>query len=293
MWTVVTSQQSFEMLPAPKGGLLGGEIDELLAALAALQPAPTRSARKVLPFKAKNGSHPITPLTQADEVTLDISRPVNAPVPAPCPSNEREPLRQLRAAILVAAETQGLRTVLLCGAEATDDATDIGARLSQSLADYDRLKVAHIAVRGEPQAPANRRKVLPLGYTFQLRRTQKANLYEIASSLGAVRLDDWLRWWNPTVVLQEMKKMFDLIVIHAPAITTTPDVALLAAAADGVILVATEHVTSYAGLETAQQQLRAANARILGVTTNQLPVTQRGSTAARLRKLMAEWVKSK
>ncbi len=295
MWPVVTSRQPFEMFSAWESGLLGGEIDDLLAALAALQPMPPRSARNLLPFKSKNGARPAALPAPADEVisTLEIPRSVNAPMPAPLPREVREELLQLRTTILLAAEAQGLRAVLLCGAEAAEDTNDIAAQLSQALADYDRLKIAYIEVRGDAQDPLLRRKVLPVGYTFQMRRTHKANLYEIASSLGAVRLEDWLRWWNPAVVLQEMKKMFDLVVIHAPAITTNPDVALLAAAVDGVILVATENVTSYASLDAAQQRLRAANARLLGVTTNQSPAAPRGSATARLRKLFTEWVKNK
>ncbi len=295
MWQVVTSPQSFEMFADSERGLFGGEIDDLLAALAAFQPtfAPARQPQKLLPLKARNGAGKAAKLARPDEATspLEAPRPTNAPEPVRMPRDLRESLLKLRATIMLAAELQGLRSVLLCGAEPADGTTQVAETLSQLLSEYERLKVAYIEVSEEPPDPLLRRKVLPIGYTFQIRRTRKANLYEIASSLGTVRLEDWLRWWNPTVVLQEMNKMFDLIVIHAPAITTNPEVALLAAAVDGVILIATENVTSYAGIDAAHKRLRAANARILGVTLQQEPVAP--SVTTRVREFIAAIVKNK
>ncbi len=267
MWQVVTSPPAFEMFAEHERQLFGVEIDDLLAALASLQPITKRPPRNLLPFRAKKSSGQRAPLARDGEVisTLEIPRKVNAPDRNLVPRDVREPLLNLRATIMLAAEAEGLRSVLLCGADPQASAA-MAVHLSQLLAEYERLKVAYLEVSGEPPDPAVRRKVLPIGYTFQLRRTRQANLYEIASSLGVVRLDDWLRWWKPTVVMQEMRKIFDLIVIQAPSITTNPDVALLAAAVDGVILVATENVTPYASIEAATKRLRAANARILGVT---------------------------
>ncbi len=303
MWQVVTSAQPFALFAESERGLFGSEIDDLLAALAALQPMaqpmaqpvplPARQPHHLLPFKAKNGKGKTAHLARAGEVisTLEIPRKANAPAAPHLSRDVREPLLKLRATIMLAAELQGLRSVLLCGAEPADGATNIAAPLSQLLAEYDRLKIAYIEVNEETPDP--RRKVLPVGYTFQIRRTRKSNLYEIASSLGAVRLDDWLRWWNPTVVLQEMNKRFDLVVIHAPAITTNPDVALLAAAVDGVILVATENVTSYASIDAANKRLRAAKAHIIGVTMNQEPVAPATSVTTRVWEFIAALVKNK
>lgn len=287
MWQVVTSSQSFDLFAEADGGLFGSEIDALLEALTELRPvvsAPQINAsnppQNLLPFKPRNhvvsesGQVVLQSTASSPAVIsrLEVPRKVNAPANSPTdlllPRNVREPLLNLRATVMLAAESEGLRSVLVCPADPQESETVIAAPLSQLLAEYERLKVAYIEVSGEPANDAIRRKVLPIGYTFQIRRTQRFNLYEIASSLGIVRLDDWLRWWSPTIVMQEMRKMFDLVVIQAPAIITSPDVALLAAAVDGVILVATENVTSYASIEAATKRLRAANARILGVAMN-------------------------
>lgn len=301
MWQVVTSPPQLEMFAEQERRLFGSEIDDLLDVLAAWQPVlPPARSTNLLPFKAKSTSlrrqGPAASDVRAGDVisVLEVPRPVNAPLapswsPALC-----EPLLKLRSTVLLAAEVQGLRTVLLCGAEPLAE-EDVAAHLSQSLADFDRLKIAFVDVRGEPADPQVRRKVLPIGYTFQIRRTRRANLYEIASSLGAVRLDDWLRWWSPKVVLQEMQKLFDLVVIQAPPITTHPDVALLATAVDGVILVATENVTAYANVEAATRALRAANARILGVTMNQAPAASSplANIKSRVRELIEAIAKNR
>ena len=95
--------------------------------------------------------------------------------------------------------------------------------------------------------------------------------------------------------MQEMRKVFDLVVIQAPSITTNPDVALLAAAVDGVILVATENVTPYASMEAATKRLRAAKARILGVTLNPeaVPPSSFSGVKTRMREFIEAFGKSK
>ncbi len=301
MWQVITSSQPFQTFADSDRGLFSSEIDDLLNALAALQAIPAPQPRQLLPCKPKKGGATAVAAARASEVignevisAVEMPRQVNAPKPASLSCEMREALLGLRATIMLAAEKDGLRSILLCGADA-QASTTIAVHLSQLLAEYERLKVACLEVSAEPAPSVARHKVLPIGYTFQLRRTRQTNLYEIASSLGVVRLDDWLRWWNPNIVLQEMRKVFDLVVIQAPPISTNPEVALLAAAVDGVIVVATENVTPYASLEATTKRLRAAQARILGVTLT--PAAAAPSTFSnvktRMRELLNALAKSK
>lgn len=187
-------------------------------------------------------------------------------IPEPAlPAAVRSELVRLRTTVMLAMQTEALRSVLLCGAAEAEHTELIAAQLSQMLADYEWLKVAFIRVVDE-EPPLPRQPLSRMDYTFVVRRTQRANLYEIGVSGGPVTLHDWLRCWEPARVLEEMKKKFDLIVIAAPPVMQTPGVALLAEAVDGVILAATENVTSYADVELAGQQFEAAHTRILGVT---------------------------
>lgn len=304
MWQVVTSSSTANAARADLEQVaLHTELDELIAAVAALTPQstglPTRWAAKPTPvFTATPKPRPV-PLPATAPVgndcfhLLEIPRAANAPAEPTLAPAVREQLLKLRTTILLAAEQRQLRSVLLCSADPLSSVTTLAAQLSQLLAEYERLQIAFLDVVEDVPETALRKKVLPVGYTFQLRHTRRANLCEIASSLGTVRLTDWLKWWRPKLVLQEMRRRFDLVVISAPAITQHPDVALLASAVDGVILTALENVTTQAQLAAAQQQLTAAQAHILGITLEQAPPAPSALAAvkARVREMMGTVVK--
>jgi hypothetical protein len=311
MWQIVTSSQTANSGTSAQAAresiALRAELDELIAAVATLapqqanrvptrqlsaaaitRPTPTAAAPNVLYFPPPNAL--------SDEVISGLEIPRSAQVPAEpalAPA-VREQLLKLRTTILLAAEQRQLRTVLLCSADPGALVAPLAAQLSQLLAEYERLKIAYLEVVEDVPETALRKKVLPFGYTFQIRHTRQPNLCEIASSLGTVRLTDWLKWWSPTLVLQEMRKRFDLVVISAPSITLHSEVALLASAVDGVILTATEHVTTQADLLAAQQQLDAAQAHILGVTLAQSPPGSSpfATVKSRVRELLGAVVKS-
>ncbi|MFN7931359.1 MAG: hypothetical protein U0Y68_26200, partial [Blastocatellia bacterium] len=253
-------------------------LDELLTAVAALTPqqasppgqtvAPARTA----PTNVRYFPRPADAPVPDDCISvLEIPRAANVPAEPPLAPALREQLSKLRTTVLLAMERRQLRSVLLCSADPTASTAMLAAQLSQLLAEYERLKIAYLEVIEDVPETALRRKVLPFGYTFQLRHTRLPNLCEIASSLGTVRLTDWLKWWSPTLVMQELRKRFDIVVVSAPAITRHPDVALLAAAVDGTILTAIENVTTQAQMAAAQQQLNTAQASILGVTLEPAP----------------------
>ncbi|HEX4945911.1 MAG TPA: hypothetical protein VFZ34_04585 [Blastocatellia bacterium] len=285
------------------------EIDELIAvvtnwnpvAVPALlpprkppdeKPQSSLAPTNVLHFKKKVAPavnpQAIGATIHADVIsTLEIPPAPNSLVAAAPTPELGEQLHRLRTTVLLAIEQKQLRSVLLCHADAAGIPPEVGAHLSELLADFARLKVAYLPICEDRAGTLSGRKVLPLGYTFQIRRTPQPNRYEIASSLGAVRLEDWLQWWRPSVVLREMERVFDVVVISAPSITTHPDVALLAGAVDGVILMATENVTSYEQLQQATQALQQAQAKILGVTLQQSPATTStfSAVAARVREM--------
>ena len=289
-WEVITASphEWSKALPARQQPVFPiSEIDELVEVLGNLKP----EARQIIPTSivAQTVKTPTPPvdysipskqLLQAKSTNqnavaaasrifneLAVPRQADAPEPSPLSPETREQLLKLRATIMVEAEQRKLRSILICGAAPDVSAQPVAADLSQLISEYKRLKIAYLEV-SETSASMHRSKVLPADYSFRIKRTRTQNLYEIASSLGAVKLDDWLKNWTPSVVLGELEKMFDLVLIYAPAVTSHPEVALLAGAVDGVILVATENVTSFASLGEAQQRLRSAQANVLGVTLN-------------------------
>lgn len=73
-------------------------------------------------------------------------------------------------------------------------------------------------------------------------------------------------------LLQELRRLYDVIVLDTAALATWTDAALVAAAADGTIIVARHGRTSSAMLEAAKQSLASVRAEVLGTVLNAQPI---------------------
>jgi len=71
-------------------------------------------------------------------------------------------------------------------------------------------------------------------------------------------------------ILDKLNQAFDVIVIDTPPVLTVTDAAALAPAMDGVVLVVKPGVTKLGAFQQALEQLRAGNARVLGVVMNEV-----------------------
>jgi len=71
-----------------------------------------------------------------------------------------------------------------------------------------------------------------------------------------------------TALFDELRRQFDFVVLDSPPAITVADAMILAAHADGVIIVAHGGVTTRDSLRHARKLLSAANARMLGVVLN-------------------------
>jgi len=85
---------------------------------------------------------------------------------------------------------------------------------------------------------------------------------------------------NPSEVLQsnatrellaKLRDLFDVVVIDAPPLLPVADAAILAASADGAILVTRHGKTHRDQLRAAAERLRKVDGRILGVVANMIP----------------------
>ncbi|MGI8765844.1 MAG: CpsD/CapB family tyrosine-protein kinase, partial [Gemmatimonadaceae bacterium] len=82
-------------------------------------------------------------------------------------------------------------------------------------------------------------------------------------------------------VLNQLREIFDVIIIDSAPLNVVADAAVLARMVDGVILVARAEVTPPPALRLAVDQLRRVNALILGtVLTDMDPRRDRGYDAA-------------
>ncbi|HZS03658.1 MAG TPA: CpsD/CapB family tyrosine-protein kinase [Blastocatellia bacterium] len=203
-------------------------------------------------------------------------KPETALVPAQLPSlvvstlpeGVREEFRRLRSTLLLAAESQQLQVLLVCGIESGDGASFVARNLSLLLAEFDKINVARFELSGlvaegrEPASPAAE------SFKLTLRRTALPNLRDISTSQGTVTLGELLRTCDVRAMIGLLKSRFDFVLIDAPAVTASADTALLASQVDGVILVAQQDETKCNSLAAARAELQNARANVLGVVLN-------------------------
>lgn len=70
------------------------------------------------------------------------------------------------------------------------------------------------------------------------------------------------------VLFEELDKLFDVVIVDTPPVNVVADVLSICPFVDGVILVATDNKTSYNELQAAVNQLKVADAKILGAVLN-------------------------
>jgi Mrp family chromosome partitioning ATPase len=71
-------------------------------------------------------------------------------------------------------------------------------------------------------------------------------------------------------LLAQVREQYDLVIVDTPPVNIITDAAILAAKADGVILVARVGVTEAHALSYAVEQLRNVRAPLLGVVLNDI-----------------------
>jgi protein-tyrosine kinase len=202
-----------------------------------------------------------------DELAEQVTAPrPSAPAAGLLPLELSDEFKRLRNAVLLAAETPGPQVLLVCGVEPGDGASFVTSHLGLALAEFDKLQVA----RFEIAAAASGEIGESAGDSYQvtLQRTEVPNLRVVASPQGNVALRDLLRLCDLPAMMEKLRSRFDYVLIDAPAVTAHPEVALLAAQANGVILVAQQDETKCLRIEAARGALQSAQAKVLGVVLN-------------------------
>ncbi len=106
-----------------------------------------------------------------------------------------------------------------------------------------------------------------------LRRIQGMNITVLPS--GTIPPDPtYLLESNRMATLLEiLKKHYEYIIVDLPPVNSVADAAILAKRLDGLLLVARHNVAEYHEVNAMLNQLRLANAKILGMVYNDAPVT--------------------
>lgn len=77
-------------------------------------------------------------------------------------------------------------------------------------------------------------------------------------------------------LLDELRNLYDIIIIDAPPAGVVTDSAILSTIVDGILLVVASGKTDIDGAKRAKQLLENVNARILGVVMTMMPVSKKG-----------------
>ncbi len=81
-------------------------------------------------------------------------------------------------------------------------------------------------------------------------------------------------------LLAQLRAEFDVVLIDAPPLLPVTDAALLAAQADGALLVVRHGRTSKDQLSHAVERLDAVDAKTLGIVLNLVPAKRRGAATS-------------
>lgn len=101
-----------------------------------------------------------------------------------------------------------------------------------------------------------------------IQSTSVPNLFAIPSGAIPPNPSELVGSKSLLQTIEQLKKMFDIILIDSPPVLALTDAQLIAAACDGVILVADSGRVKRTELNTAKERLEFVNAKILGVVLN-------------------------
>jgi non-specific protein-tyrosine kinase len=229
----------------------------------------------------RNFDLPILGLISRHEVPKD--KPIALAEPR---SPTAEAFRSLRTNITYAAVDRPLRRILVTSAMPQDGKTTIAASLAAVLSQNEKQVVLLDADLRRPQihnkfGMHNRLGLAdfflrPLdAMSSMIHSTNIPGLAVVTSGGLPPNPSELLTSLMMGRILDRLNQVFDIIVIDTPPLLSVTDAAALAPAMDGVILVARPGTTKLAAFRQAVAQLRAVNARLLGVVLNEVNPSSR------------------
>jgi succinoglycan biosynthesis transport protein ExoP len=211
-----------------------------------------------------------------------------------------EAFRMLRTSLLWCEQGDSMKTLVVTSAAPGEGKTMTAANLSVTFA-YDGLRVLLIdcdvrrprqhSLFQMPRAPGLMELLMPtstaadgvqsltfnpgLGRTESgrpvtdvIRPTNVRGLSLLPCGALPTNASNLLSGVRMRVLLQELAKSFDLVILDTPPVLATADAGILASIADGVLLVVRAGQTDRVAAKRAQQQLTNVGARIVGTVLN-------------------------
>ncbi len=192
-------------------------------------------------------------------------------------------LRRLQVAVQFAARSERLRTILVTSAYPNEGKSTLVANLGHAFreagvsavmvdADFHRPTLHRVAsveqqagvVDALHDGATIERALVPLGGDLWLVPRGAELTSRSRAALASGRLNDMMR---------ELGERTDIVLCDSAPVLLVPENLFLAAAADGVILVAKAGITTCADLASAKATLDDVGARVLGVVINEMPLS--------------------
>ncbi len=210
-----------------------------------------------------------------------------------------EAFRMLRTSLLWCEQGDSMKTLVVTSSSPGEGKTMTAANLSVTFA-YDGLRVLLIdcdvrrprqhTLFQMPRAPGLMELLMPsntsngvqsltfdpgLGQTESgrpvtdvIRATNVKGLSLLPCGALPTNASHLLSGVRMRVLLQQLAKTFDLVILDTPPVLATADAGILASIADGVLLVVRAGQTDRVAAKRAQQQLTNVGARIVGTVLN-------------------------
>ncbi|MEW5917045.1 MAG: polysaccharide biosynthesis tyrosine autokinase [Gemmatimonadota bacterium] len=224
-----------------------------------------------------NGKRPIRPLgvngaqRRSDTATLFDSLSTSG-------ASQSEVFRSLRARLLLSQSSRTLRTVVVTSAHGEDGKTTTTANLAVAFAqqgfrvvvvDGDMRRPRLHELFDVPSVPGFADTLADLATVDEaLTETAIARLHVMPSGTTNAESPDLLKTENLTRVFGSLGKRFDVVLVDSPPLEAVPDAAILAAHADGAIVVLRAGSTERAAARQAVEQLSDVGAAVVGAVLN-------------------------
>ena len=192
-----------------------------------------------------------------------------------------EAFRSLRTNIQFASVDEQIHTLLVTSPSPSDGKTLVAANLAVTIAHSGRDVILVDADLRRPRV----HKLLDLpnhqgvsGFFVQdqiqldgaLQTTDTEHLQVVTSGDTPPNPSELLGSAKMTDILEALKRQADLVIIDSPPVMAVTDASVLAQRVDGVLLVLKPGETNTAAAKQTVQQLRRADANVLGVVLNEV-----------------------
>ena len=191
-----------------------------------------------------------------------------------------EAFRTLRTNLQFASVDRPLRTLLITSPSSSEGKSTVSCNIVAVLAQSGNTVIAVDADMRRPrlnelfQAP-NRNGLAELFVQSEIEQVLHETTVKGVSLITAGTLPpnpaELLGSDRMRLVLDELTKRSNIVVLDAPPVNPVTDAAVLAGRVDGVVLVVRSGTTKLAAYNHAVEQLRRGNAHLLGVVINDIP----------------------